>query len=49
VGNNFLKRRILGYYFGDVIRNCAFANVTYYCMNFEERWGAIDLKFNIAT
>jgi hypothetical protein len=48
VENNLLKRRILEY-FDDVIRNCALTNLTQHCMNFEERWGATDLKFNVAT
>jgi hypothetical protein len=47
VGNNLLERSTFGYYFGDVIRNCTFANVVQFCMNFEERWRAIDLNFNL--
>jgi hypothetical protein len=49
VVNNLLEGSILGYYFGDVIRSCTFANAVQNCINFEDEWGAIDLNFKLAT
>jgi len=47
LGNNLLEGSILGYYFGDVIRNSTVANVIQYFLNFVERGRAINLNFNI--
>ena len=49
LGNNLLEDKILGYYFGEVIRNSKIEIVIQYCVNYEDSGRTIKLNFNVAT